>query len=189
MYPYIRFFSQIMRDSLKPKIDIGTPIKQKHYVLPNDLDFNIHMNSGRYMVMADLGRMCLVTRSGALRLCMKHKWSPVYGGCLIRFNKSLQPFQKYYLLTQLISWDEKWFYGDQRFVDEKGKLYCLLISRTTFVHKKKIIPPEDVLKKLGNSPVKENVDEYLQQWKEMDNAFLERKKDTSKQSLDYYEAA
>ena len=89
------------------------------WVLPNDLDLNLHMNNGRFLSIMDLGRIDLLLRAEMLPLLVKHRWQPLVGGVNIRYKQSLAPFARYRLHTKIVAWDEKWFYIEHRF--EKGK--------------------------------------------------------------------
>lgn len=83
-------------------------------VWPNDLDTNFHMNNGRYLTLMDLGRLDLLLRNGAIRHVMAQKWYPVLASCLIRFRRPLNLFQRFEIRTRIVTWDEKWFYLEQR---------------------------------------------------------------------------
>ena len=87
-------------------------------VWPNDLDANLHMNNSRYLLAMDLGRWELVVRTGFWRELWRRRWFPVVGSATLRFRRSLDPFQRYRLVTRLVAWDEKWCFLEQRF--ERG---------------------------------------------------------------------
>ena len=77
--------------------------------VPTDLDLNMHMNNGRYLTLMDLGRIDLMMRTGMGRLVIREKWMPVIASAMVRFRRSLLPFQKSELHTRLLCWDDKWF--------------------------------------------------------------------------------
>jgi acyl-CoA thioesterase FadM len=83
-------------------------------VWPNDLDTNLHMNNGRYLTLMDLGRLDLLLRNGAIRHVVAQRWYPVLGGCLVRFRRPLNLFQRFEIRTRIVTWDEKWVYLEQR---------------------------------------------------------------------------
>jgi acyl-CoA thioesterase FadM len=85
-------------------------------VWPTDLDVNFHMNNGRYLTIMDLGRVDLMLRTGLGRMALKRKWSPLVGSATIRFRRSLDPFQRYRLMSRILCWDDKWFFIEQRFL-------------------------------------------------------------------------
>jgi acyl-CoA thioesterase FadM len=84
-------------------------------VWPNDLDANLHMNNSRYLLAMDVGRWELVARTGFWRELLRRRWFPVVGSATLRFRRSLDPFQRYRLVTRLVAWDEKWCFLEQRF--------------------------------------------------------------------------
>lgn len=45
-------------------------------VLPNDLDYNLHVNNGRYLMLMDLGRLDLVVRLGIIGELRRRRWNP-----------------------------------------------------------------------------------------------------------------
>jgi acyl-CoA thioesterase FadM len=87
-------------------------------VWPNDLDSNLHMNNSRYLLAMDVGRWELVVRTRFWRELLRRRWFPVVGSATLRFRRSLDPFQRYRLVTRLVAWDEKWCFLEQRF--ERG---------------------------------------------------------------------
>jgi acyl-CoA thioesterase FadM len=82
----------------------------KMRVWPNDLDLNIHVNSGRYMSFMDVGRVDLVVRMGVVRKALERNWRPIVGGCMITYRRSLLPFERFIIRSRILGWDEKWLY-------------------------------------------------------------------------------
>ena len=70
------------------------------------------MNNGRYLTFMDLGRVHLMAQNGLLKVMVCEKWMPVLAAAEINFIRSIEPFQKFELVTRLVSWDEKYFYID-----------------------------------------------------------------------------
>lgn len=100
-------------------------------VWPNDLDFNLHMNNGRYLSLMDLGRVDLLARSGLGRTVLAKRWMPVVTGVTIRYRRSLAPFQRFRLETRLVGWDEHFLFLDQRFVISGGADDGMLAANAT----------------------------------------------------------
>lgn len=84
-------------------------------VNPLDLDMNLHMNNGRYLSIMDLGRIDLMLRAGTFWPLVRGGYYPVIVSESIRFRRSLEPFQAFTLVTQIVAWDEKDFFIQQRF--------------------------------------------------------------------------
>jgi acyl-CoA thioesterase FadM len=79
-------------------------------VWPNDLDLNMHMNSGRYLSMMDVGRMEILARTRMLGDVLRRGWRPMVGATFIRYRKSLLPFERFTVSSRIVCWDEKWIY-------------------------------------------------------------------------------
>ena len=114
-------------------------------VWPNDCDLNFHLNDGRYVSLAGLGRVDLIARSGLLRIARKRGWFPVVGSATIRYRKSLLPFERFTLRSRLVAWDAKWFYIEHLFDRDDGSIGARLIARTLLRTKTGPVPTADVL--------------------------------------------
>ena len=122
MILFFRVLITIFISSFKPRIDpFGTSVIRFRVWL-NDLDLNNHMNSGRYVSFMDLGRLDLLVRMRLLRRVMKKGWRPIAGGTMIRYSKSLVPFERFTLRSRLVTWDEKWFYFEHVMENAKGEI-------------------------------------------------------------------
>ncbi len=113
-------------------------------VLPHDLDINIHVNNARYLQWMDLGRFDFMNRLGIFGTAIKRKWMPVLGGVNIRYHRPLHFLQQVELITRVVSWDEKWFYMEQRFVRE-GKPIATAYAKALFRGPEQSVPTAEVL--------------------------------------------
>ena len=84
-------------------------------VWPGDLDVLRHMNNGRYLTLMDLGRVDLMIRAGLAQKLDQAGYYPVVAEEVIRFRRSLSPFQKFTLKSQVVGWDDKFFFMRQEF--------------------------------------------------------------------------
>ena len=130
-------------------------------VWPNDLDFNIHMNNGRYFSAADLGRLDWWVRSGLWRQVLARGWRPMAGDANARFSRSLGPLQKYELRTRMLGWNEKWHFAEHRF-SVRGRV---LVVRYLFVdrHGNKL-PPRQVMELIGWNGPSPPLPEFVELW-------------------------
>lgn len=117
-------------------------------VLPNDLDLNMHVNNGRYLSIMDLGRIDFIIRVGLLRSFIKNRWSPVIGGTIIRHRFSVRAFERFQIATNVIGWDDKWFYFEQRLETEKGPA-AIALSKGLVRDKSGTVSPARVLAAVG----------------------------------------
>lgn len=88
----------------------------KFRVWPLDLDTNLHLNNGRYLTIADLGRADLLLRSGLWRAVLKEGLLPMLSGTAIRYRRELRPFQAFTLESRIVCWRGTAFVMDHRFV-------------------------------------------------------------------------
>jgi acyl-CoA thioesterase FadM len=120
-------------------------------VWPTDIDLLLHMNNGVYLSLMDLGRTDLTLRSGFYRILRKNGIYPVIASEVIRFKKSLKPFQSFEIHTDLIYWDEKYFYLQQRFFSRK-ELYASGIVKARFLRNEGGgVDPLEIFRLLGLS--------------------------------------
>lgn len=132
-------------------------------VLPNDLDPNWHMNNGRYLTIMDLGRLDLTLHSGLMRSIIRHRWMPVLGGAVIRYHRSLRPFQVYTLTTRIVGWDAKWLYIEQTF-DVDGKRAATGIVKGLIRAKDRSVPTAEVLHEVGLDLPSPALPPHVQAW-------------------------
>lgn len=112
-------------------------------VWPSDLDLNMHMNNGRYLTLMDLGRIDLMLRTGMGRVVLKHKWMPVIASALVRFRRSLLPFQPFELRTRVLCWDDKWFFLEQRVLRD-GRAVAIGLVKGVVRRSGGVVPPQEV---------------------------------------------
>lgn len=120
---WLRLFRMLIMTLWRPRLtgrDAVSTVTMR--VWPNDLDLNVHMNNGRYLSCADIGRMDLLVRSGLLRMVAKHGWRPIMSGVSIRYRRELKPFQKFTIETRMVSWQGRTLVMEHLFItEENGK--------------------------------------------------------------------
>lgn len=132
-------------------------------VWPGDLDFNLHMNNGRYFSIADLGRVDLGQRSRLWRGALKRGWRPMAGAATGRFLRALQPFERYALCSRTIGWDEKWVFCEHRFL-HRDQLCAIVVVRYLFVGRGGAIPAHELLSLAGPVPASPALPDWVQRW-------------------------
>ena len=133
-------------------------------VWPNDLDANLHLNNSRYLLAMDLGRWDLVVRTGLWRELWRRRWFPVVASATLRFRRSLDPWQRYILVTRVVAWDEKWCYLEQRF-ERSGKLHAVGRVKALFRGREGNVPTAALLAAAGrgDAPLRQ-VSEAVRLW-------------------------
>lgn len=142
-------------------------------VWPNDVDFHGHMNNGRYLSLMDFGRLDLIARLGMLRVIIRRGWFPVVGSAIIRFRRSLTPFQKYELVSRIVCWDEKWFYIEQQF-KRNGDLAAIGMVKGMFRKGTKNVPPAEVLAAIQADILSPEMPQAIRIWLESEKLLAER---------------
>ena len=138
-------------------------------VLPTDCDVNLHMNNGRYLSFMDLGRLHLVAQLGLLRVILRKRWGAALGAVEINFIRPLAPFQKFDLVTRLVTWDEKYGYMEHRF--ESGGVLCAhAFGKGLFLDKRGRVTNTAVAVELGYTGAPPPMPEELRIWAELGSA-------------------
>ncbi len=148
---------------MKKQDDPLAPTKLNMRVMLNDLDLNMHVNNGRYLTFMDLGRIHLMSKAGLLKSTLKRKWIPVLGGAKVHFIRSLGAFNKFTMTTQVIYWDEKWIYLEQKII-RKNTLITTALLKVLFVHKKTKITPQQIMGLFPAPITRPLIPDHLKAW-------------------------
>jgi len=135
-------------------------------VLPNDLDLNMHMNNGRYLTFMDLGRVHLTAQTGLLGAMRRRRWMPVLAAAEITYLRSLAPFDRFELVTRLLTWDDKYIYLEQTF-ERDGELCAHAYVKALFLQRGGRVPNAEVLAASGYQGDAPPMAEALQRWSEL----------------------
>ncbi|MEN0001830.1 MAG: thioesterase family protein [Pseudomonadota bacterium] len=136
----------------RPKVSVMEETRLRLRTLPTDLDIAFHMNNGRYLTVADLGRWDLMIRCGFWPKMRARGWHPVVGTSKVWHRRSLQPFQPFDLTTKLLFWDEKWAYLEHRFEGvgaKSGTIYCRIVVKTLFLQGREKVPTQALIHEMG----------------------------------------
>lgn len=132
--------------------------------LPTDIDILRHMNNGRYLSLADLGRWDLVVRIGVFARTRQLGWIPVLSQSSATYRKSLVLGQRFELQTRMIGTDDRAVVMEQRFVRD-GEIYMRLVTRTRFVKRSGgTVTIDELHEKLGTIP--HEVPTWVHNWAE-----------------------
>lgn len=165
----LRTLMMILAAFFRQRLDIFGVSRLAFRVMPDDLDFNIHMNNARYLAIMDIGRSDLILRTGMWRVLLRNHWQPVLAASLIRFRRSLKPFQRFTLTTQLIGWDEKWLYIEHR-IESGEVLASQSVVRAAFVGKDGVVPAAQLADALGHSGASPALPIWIAPWRDAERA-------------------
>lgn len=132
-------------------------------VLPNDLDFNGHVNNGRYLTLADVARMDFVLRSGAARVALGLRARPIVGDAMAKFRRDLRLFERYDIETRMLGWDEKWSFMEHRFV-RQGRVLGVVVMRGLFVAPDGPVTPATLVAAMQLDPVSPPLPAWVRNW-------------------------
>jgi acyl-CoA thioesterase FadM len=163
---YLRLLILLVRLIGLPRRGVFEESRVGFRVLPTDCDVNLHMNNGRYLAFMDLGRLHLVAQIGLLGIILRRRWGAALGAAEINFIRPLAPFQKFELITRLVTWDEKYAYMEQRF-ESRGVLCAHAYVKGLFLERKGRVAPPEVAAALGTTAAPPPMPEELRIWSEL----------------------
>ena len=143
---FVRFPLLVLRQSIMPLPSIA-PLENDTLslrVLPQDIDFNLHLNNARFLSAMDYGRVHLLARAGMLKPALKARYAPVVGAVWITYRRSLPLWARYHLASRLVCWDERWFYMEQTFTGNEG-LVAVGWVKGALLNKSVIVPPQQMI--------------------------------------------
>ena len=146
----LRVAGIVFRNFFRRRIALLDPSQLQLRVWPNDIDLTRHLNDGRYLSFAGVGRIDLLMRTGILRMGMKRRWYPVVGSAMIRYRREIRPLARVTLRTRLLGWEEKWFYFEHRF-EVKDALHAVAYVRGVLRSRQGAVPTADVLAAMHES--------------------------------------
>ena len=166
---YLRLFLLLFRLIGLPRKGLLEESRVAFRVLPSDCDINFHMNNGRYLTFMDLGRVHLMAQLRLLGVIFRNKWKPVLAAAEINFIRQLAPFQKFDLVTRLVTWDDKYAYMEQRF--ESGGVLCAhAYVKGLFLHARGRVANSTVVAAVGYVGAPPAMPEELRIWAELGTA-------------------
>lgn len=126
MFPILRTIRVGLSCIGQPQVDLLSTTRIRLCVWPNDIDFNMHVNNGRYLTLADIGRLHWFVRTGVMQLAREQRAFPVVGDAIAKFRRELKPFQTFEIHSRLVGWDAKWGFLEHRFV--RDNRVCGLVA-------------------------------------------------------------
>ena len=150
MFPWVRLIRVGVSGIAESKVDLLATTRVCLRVWPNDLDFNVHVNNGRYLALADIGRVHWFVRTGVLGVARQRKAFPVVGDAIAKFRHDLRVFETFEIHTRLIGWDRKWGFIEHRFL-RKDRVIGVVAIRGVFKGLDGPVDPGVLLEGVGHT--------------------------------------
>lgn len=127
-------------------------------VTSHDIDM-CHMNNARYLRECDFARFSLYTRNGVFKALRALGASMVVGATTIRYRRALCIGEGYELRSRIVTWDDKAFFLEQRFVSTKDGLVCAVMYCKQSVIRSS---PDKIMQHLCKRKVRKKVSVQMQ---------------------------
>jgi len=165
-----RFLFTIFKSRFRSRVGPLDASVTRFTVLPQDCDLNLHLNAGRFISFMDIARIELLGRMRAFTPILRRGWRPVMAGCVVRFRRSVEPFERFQIRTRVLGWDEKWFYIEH--VLDKGDVFCAIgHMRLAIRANASAVPTRDVLALLGYADLASPpLPEFVANWRDLEDA-------------------
>lgn len=116
----MRFLGSTLRLATQPSLALDTPLVLHSRVWPMDLNMGMHMDNVRYLQLMNRARNELLIRSGIMRAARRRRLGVPVAHCTMRYRRSLMPFERFTLRTQIIGWNARRFFMAQDFLRDEG---------------------------------------------------------------------
>jgi acyl-CoA thioesterase FadM len=149
VFPWLRLICVGIGLVGAPRVDIFATTRVSLRVWPNDLDVNFHVNNGRYLALADIGRLHWFVLTGTLGAARRQQAFPVVGDAIAKFRRALKVFQSFEIHTRFIGWNSKWAFIEHRFVRNR-RVIGMVVIRGVFTGPDGPIDPGALLAEIAH---------------------------------------
>ncbi|CAG7595335.1 thioesterase family protein [Leucobacter soli] len=137
-----------------PRLRLEAVSRSRFRVWPTDLDALRHMNNGKYLSIMDVARFDLIQRTGVLRTFKQEGWYPVVVGQTISYRKSLNPWQRFWIESRILGFDDQAVYVEQRFVrpdaQRRPEVHARAIVRARILRRTGgVVRVDELIEKVG----------------------------------------
>ncbi len=161
---FLRLIWLAIAGRFRSRVGVLGPCRTPFRVLPTDLDVLRHVNNGIYFSLMDLARVDLITRAGLAKRISDKGWYPVVVAETIQFRRSLTLFDKFWIETRVLGWDEKAFVLEQRFIRGDEPVAAALVRARFLAREGGTVAPAEVLTVGDEVPDPGEMPEYAAQW-------------------------
>lgn len=163
---YLRLIKVLLQLPLVGRHGLFDESRTSFRVWPNDCDLNLHMNNSRYLAFMDLGRIHLLRQVRLLWRLVRARWSPVMSAAEINFIRPLRPFQRFDVITRIVTWDEKYLYLEHR-IESGDELCAIATVRGLFLRQGHVVAPDEAARTLGVEASPPPMPVLVRYWKEL----------------------
>lgn len=128
MYVWARLARMAATKARRGPYRFGDEGRLSFRCLPTDIDFNMHLNNARYMMLADVGRIDIFMRSGLIELARKRGWAPMLGGLQTVFVREIRLWKRFDVVSSVETWNGSEVIGKHRFVLDNGETAALIMT-------------------------------------------------------------
>ncbi|MEW9808699.1 thioesterase family protein [Mesorhizobium sp. ZMM04-5] len=152
MYVWLRFARMAATTGARGPYRPGGESVLSFRCLPTDIDFNLHLNNARYLMLADLGRIDIFFRSGLFALMRRRNWAPMLGGVQTAFVREVRLWQRFSVASSIETWDGTQVIGRHRFMHEDGAVAATVLTTAGVYDRKakRFVPMDEVVAELGH---------------------------------------
>lgn len=157
----------------RPSRDPLAAIRRRYRVWPHDMDLNIHLTAARYFSFGDLCRIQWLVDSGLGAAFLRGRYRAVLNAQELTYIREFPPFARVEVSVQLVCWDDKYAYFEQRFY-RGATLHSVGHARMAMIRGGRVVSMSEVLESIGHSPQSPPETEAITDWKETLAAKRER---------------
>lgn len=163
MYPYLRMIKELWKFRNAPRLAVLDPHVSTHRIWPQDLDPWRELNNGRTLTLFDLGRIPMSLRMGFRAVAKAKGWGITVAGNSTRYRKRVTLFTKLTQVSRVVGWDDRFTYIEQSFWNGADCTSHMLL-RSAIVSKAGIVPPQEVMRALGQPEQSPPLPEWVADW-------------------------
>jgi acyl-CoA thioesterase FadM len=164
MYPFIRMTHHLMRARRQPPLGRFDVHVSQHRCWPWDIDLWMELNNGRTLTLYDLGRLPLVARQGLARDIRANGLYITVAGATVRYRRRIQPMRKFTMKSQMIGWDNRFFYFEQSMWLGDTCANHMILRSAIARRGQGIVQPPEVAALLGVEPQSPPLPDWVQNW-------------------------
>ena len=128
----------------RPDAELTEEVDLPFVAWPWDIDWNGHVNNGRYLTLMDHGRLDHGLRTGLIQALIKARTNAVVAKASIQFVREVRPFVRCTLVTRIRGWDDRRTYYEQRF-EHQGRVCVKAEVAIALRHRNKSISPLELM--------------------------------------------